>query len=259
MGLFDTINAVFHMITQFVITVYELILLFLSLILQLFMRKATDSHTPIPQVTPPPEIPPSSNVSTFNWSLVKSVFLWGSLIILTIIALRQYIAFNRDLSEELRRFRPLRWLLVAWDRFKASLRKANRSMGTFIQNSLKRLRNLAPQAAATGEWDFINLRQLSPRQKVIFYYLALVRRAKEAGLPRQDGQTPYEYARSLTSSLEEEKEAVNALTESFLEARYSRHEIPARAAHRARSIWEVIRHVLKNVRRSRLEESSKDN
>ncbi len=55
---------------------------------------------------------------------------------------------------------------------------------------------------------FINPRRLSPRQKVIFYYLAMVRRAREAGLPRQDDQTPYEYARSLTSSLEDGKQDV---------------------------------------------------
>ena len=67
------------------------------------------------------------------------------------------------------------------------------------------MRSQGSKSSRTGEWDFINLRRLTPRQKVLFYYLALVRRAKEAGIPRKDGQTPYEYARSLTSSLVEEK------------------------------------------------------
>jgi len=40
--------------------------------------------------------------------------IWSILVVLAILALRQYIAFNRDLSEELRRFRPLRWLVNAW-------------------------------------------------------------------------------------------------------------------------------------------------
>jgi hypothetical protein len=120
------------------------------------------------------------------------------------------------------------------------------------------LRRFGPDPARPGEWDYINPRRLTPRQKVIFYYLALVRRAKEAGIPRQDGQTPYEYARSLTSSLEEGKDGVEAMTESFVEARYSRHDIPAKEARRAESIWETIRHVLQNVRRSRREEKPKD-
>jgi hypothetical protein len=212
----------------------------------------------MPQITPPPPNIQNGNASPINWELVKSILLWGSLIVLVIVALRQYIAFNRELAEELRRFRPLRWLLAAWDRFKASFKKANKTVAAFIQNSLKRLRSLAPESAGPGGWDFVNPRRLTPRQKVLFYYLALVRRAREAGLPRQDYQTPYEYARTLTSSLKAEKDDLDSMTESFIEARYSRHDIPAKTARRAESIWETIRRVLKNVRRGRQEDQPKD-
>jgi hypothetical protein len=238
---------------------YELFLFVIALITSLLARNSTVPQTPIPQITPPPVSLTTPNVSTFNWELVKAIFLWGSLIVLVIMALRQYIAYNRDLSEELRRFRPLHWLFNAWNRFKASLKKANKSVGTFIQNNLKRLRSLGPESASHGEWDFINPRRLPPRQKVIFYYLAMVRRGREAGLPRQDGQTPYEYARSLTSSLKKEKEDLDVMTESFIEARYSRHNIPPKEARRIEYIWEAIRRVLRNVRRSRQEDKSKDN
>jgi hypothetical protein len=180
------------------------------------------------------------------------------LIVFIIIALRQYISFNRDLAEELRRFRPIHWLMAAWEKFKASFKKANQTVGTFIQNSLKRLRRSESDATKTGEWDFINPRRLSSRQKILFYYLALVRRAREAGIPRQENQTPYEYARSLTSAMVEEKESVDAMTASFVEARYSRHDIPASEARRAASIWEAIRNVLQNARRSRRDERRKD-
>lgn len=258
MGLFDTLNAVFYVIYQFIQTLYGLILLLITLIIHLLSKAIPEPPTTIPDVTPQPEVLPAPALSTFNWELVKSVLLWGSLIVLVIIAVRQYIAFNRDLSEELRRFRPLRWLLAAWDRFKASFKKANQSVGTYIQNSLKRLRRLVPQPAKP-DWDFLNPRRLSPRQKVIFYYLAMVKRAREAGLPRQADQTPYEYARALTSSLEDGKQDVGEMTESFIEARYSRHDIPARAAIRAASIWEILRQVFKNVRKARQAEDAPKN
>ena len=258
MGLLDTLNAVFHILYLFILALYGLFLLVLSLFAHLLARTSTGSQTPIPQITPPPESLPAANASTINWELVKSVLLWGSLVVLVIVALRQYIAYNRDLSEELRRFRPMRWLFAAWGRFKASFKKANKSVGAFIQNSLKRLRRMGPEPTRPGEWDFINPRRLPPRQKVIFYYLALVRRAREAGLPRLDGQTPYEYARSLTSNLEEEKNDVDAMTESFIEARYSRHDIPAKTARRAENLWETIRKVLQNKRRSSQEGKQKD-
>jgi Domain of unknown function (DUF4129) len=245
MGLFETLNALISLLYRLIMTLYGLFLLGLTLIARLLLRKQADSPIAIPQITPQPETPPAAIAAPMYWELIKSVLLWGSLIALVIVALRQYIAFNRDLSEELRRFRPLRWLFSAWDRIKASLGKANKSVGAFVRNSLKRLRNLGPEPAGPGKWDFINPRRLSPRQKVIFYYLALVRRAKEAGMPRQEDQTPYEYARSLTSNLAEEKDDVDKLTESFIEARYSRHEIPAKVARRAENIWETIRHEFK--------------
>ena len=81
-----------------------------------------------------------------------------------------------------------------------------------------------------------------------------MRRADEAGLPRKDGQTPYEYAHSLTSNLEEGKDGVEALTESFVEARYSRHDIPPKEARRIETIWETVRRVLRIVRKSQQEE-----
>jgi hypothetical protein len=121
------------------------------------------------------------------------------------------------------------------------------------------LRNIVRPPARSSDWSFINPRRLDPRQKIIFYYLALVRRANEAGLPRKDGQTPYEYAHTLTSSLEEGKDGVEALTESFVEARYSRHDIPLKEARRIESIWETIRRVLRIAGKSRREEEdSKD-
>jgi hypothetical protein len=150
------------------------------------------------------------------------------------------------------------WLLNAWERFKAAFRKTNKSIGTFVQNRLQRLRRFTPDSTRLGEeWDYVNPRRLSPRQKVIFYYLALVRRAREAGLTRQQNQTSYEYAHSLASSLKEEKEGVDTMTEAFIEARYSRHDIPAKAALRAESVWETIRRMLINARKASQEEKPK--
>ena len=257
MGLNDTINAVFYFIYQVVLLVYGLFLLAVTLLASLIFKKPAATQEIIPTTTPAPESFPISHVSTFNWGLAKSVILWGGLIVFIIIALRQYISFNRDLSEELRRFRPIHWLISAWGRLRVSFKKANKSVGAFIQSSLKRLRSIGANPTRPGEWDFINPRRLSPRQKVIFYYLALVRRAREAGIPRQADQTPYEYARSLASSLTEEKDGVDAMTESFIEARYSRHEIPAKTARRAETIWETIRDVLQNARKARRDDKPK--
>ena len=259
LGLLGTIQAILFLIYQFIMVVYGLILVLFSFLVSLFMKKNTGTQEPAaPQATPTPLQFPQETGGNSNWELVRSIILWGGLIVLAIIALRQYLAYNRDLAQDLRRFRPLKWLGGAWKRLIASLRKANRSVGIFIENGLKRLRSLRQEPDTPGEWRFINPRRLSPREKVIFFYLALVRRAKEAGLPRQEDQTPYEYARSLTSSLKEEADNVDAMTEAFIEARYSRHVIPARSAKETESIWERIRKTLRKVRRAAREKKTLD-
>jgi Domain of unknown function (DUF4129) len=257
LGLFDTLSAVYDLIVRFFLVLYAIILLVFSLVARLFFREDPNSQTPLPKLTLPPE-EPSAAASVINWALVRSIILWGALIVLGFVAIRQYIAYNRDLFEELRRFRPLAWLFSAGERLKASFKKANTAVGAFIQNSLKRLRRPGPEPVRLGAWYFINPLRLPARQKVIFYYLALVRRAREAGLPRQQNQTPYEYAHALASSLAEEKDDLDGLTESFIEARYSQHDIPSRAARRAESIWETIRRVLKSVKNTRREDRMED-
>jgi hypothetical protein len=257
MGLIETLNAVFYLIYRVFMILYGLIMLAITLFVSLFNKQPKIEEVPTQAPTPPPEALPPSPVATFDWTLVKSIILWGGLIVFTIIALRQYISFNQDLSRELRRFRPLRWLMNAWEKLKASFKKANKSVETFIQNSLKRLRRSEPDITRRSEWDFINPRRLSPRQKVFFYYLALVRRAREVGLPRRDDQTPYEYARSLSAALTDDKEQVEAMTAAFVEARYTPHEISSGEATRTESLWETIRQVLKRVKKSRRPEQEK--
>ena len=261
LGFFATLMAVFRLLTQFIVDFFLLMQLAIALIAHLLgqTQALPQGPTPLLNNLPTNQLPTLPKAGPSIWSLVESVLAWGALIALAIIALRQYIAFNRDLSEELRQFRPVRWLLHAWERFKTAFRKTNQSIGAFVQGRLEYLRRLVPEAARAGaDWDYVNPRRLSPRQKVIFYYLALVRRAREAGMPRQENQTPYEYAQSLASSLQKEKEGVNDMTNAFIEARYSRHDIPAKAARRAETVWETIRRVLKNVKKASQEEKVKE-
>jgi hypothetical protein len=258
MGFFATLNAVMQIIYQIVTTIYTFFALIFALIARLLIPSSMNMPQQVmPVETPPPEGLPPATPSGIDWNLVSSVIFWLVLVVLVMIALRQYIAFHRDLSDELKRFKPLKWLLAAWERLKVNFRKANKSVGALIQSGIKRLRSLGATPPSLDEWDYINPHKLNSREKIIFYYLALVRRAREAGLPRQDGDTPYEYARSLTSNLEEGKEGVQAITESFVEARYTRHNITAEDAHRANSTWEAIRRALRNVRKARQEDKPK--
>jgi hypothetical protein len=256
MGFFDTFMAVFGFVYEIIATVYAFIFFLFRIISSLLFHPAT-SQLPIVPPAPTPEAFTPAAPSGINWTLIKSIIFWVGLVVLVVVALRQFILFNKDLAGELKRFRPLRWLALFWKRVTGSVKKANQAVGIFVQSSLKRLRALGRTPTNLSDWEYINPRRLDPRQKIIFYYLALLRRAGEAGLPRQDGQTPYEYARSLPPTLAEAKDGVEDLTGSFVEARYSVHDIPANEASRVETLWETVRRILRSVRKSKRAEEKK--
>lgn len=250
LGLLATINALFHIIYLAVLAVYGLFLLLFHSLFQLLVRNPPSAPVPISSVTPPP--PSISDISqgVTNWQLFESILIWCLLIVLAIIAVRQYLAYNKNLSDELRGLRPIRWIAILWKRLWDSFRQANQTVGTFIQNRWNHLRSRNIPMTKSVDWDFINPHRLSTRQKVIFYYFALIRRAGDAGFPRRDEQTPYEFANSIGANIKEEKEALDTLTDSFIEARYSRHTITLDTAKSSETIWETLRKVLRKVRSS---------
>jgi hypothetical protein len=254
MGLLATLSALLDLLYKLMGLLYALIFITINFLSQLFFRRPTSVLPPqiLPAVTPAPVQLPSSAPSPF-WKMLESFLFWGLLGALVIIALRQYILFNKDLADELKKFRPWRWLALFWKRVTASVKKANKSVGVFVQSSLKRLRNLGRAPEDVNEWDYINPRRLNNRQKVIFYYLALLRRADEAGLHRGDGQTPYEFKQSILPTMAEGEEAVETLTNSFVEARYSQHDIPRETTGKIEGLWEAVRRRFKAIRKHKLD------
>ena len=91
---------------------------------------------------------------------------------------------------------------------------------------------------------FVNLHRLSSREKAIFFFLSLVRRGEEKGLPRQKAQTPHQYADKLQSSLPDVEADLDTMAASFVEARYSLHPISEEEAGIVRRAWNHVRRAL---------------
>jgi hypothetical protein len=73
----------------------------------------------------------------------------------------------------------------------------------------------------------------------------MLRRGGERGYTRGLTQTPYEYARALESQVPEIDQDVDSITEEFIEARYSRHDIPPEHVGLVRRYWERIKRALR--------------
>ena len=110
------------------------------------------------------------------------------------------------------------------------------------QNILSRLegRRILPAGS------LIRLRALDPRRQIYFFYLAMIRRGGEQGVPRQPSQTPAEYASTLEKALPSGEEDIDSITQAFVEARYSRRKVDAGDADLVKATWGRIRRALQS-------------
>lgn len=207
----------------------------------------------LPPFKPPSfEAPPSVGGQAPWWELLKSLVFW--IVFLGVIAysLGYYFSAHRESWAWLRKWAPVRFLLQIWEWLRGGWQAAGAGLGRVGRRSWQGLRRLwSGQAASAESW--LRLNSLSPRQRVIFTFLALVRRGKEAGLPRHPAQTAGEYAQQVKNWMPEEEgvqAALQALTDDFLEARYSAHQIPENQARHAQGLWQQISRAFRRRQRS---------
>ena len=96
---------------------------------------------------------------------------------------------------------------------------------------------------------FCRLGALSPRERTLYYYLSILRRAKRKGLPRRQSQTPYEYDETIKPHLKNTQKEMDLLTEDFVEARYSQHPIEEARERQTRTRWKRVRAAIRALKR----------
>ena len=148
------------------------------------------------------------------------------------------------------------WLSRA--RLGARIVELARWMAAWLRGAQKTIRNALgnPRAGPTLTDRLPHLNpglrsvgRLSPRERVLFFYRALLRRAAEGGLPRSPGLTPDEYAARIRPGIDPEAvPPVDALTDAYLTARYSRQDVGVEDAAHARTWWERARDALRRHR-----------
>jgi hypothetical protein len=179
------------------------------------------------------------NLSAWGESLVFWLLFLGVFALSFVFLLRQ----RPEVDRLLRRLLPWSWLTERWRALTGAGRRLGQEAARLVQAGLLRLRSQV--RAPAPPWRYLNLRRLSPRDRVRFYYQALLRRGREHGLPRRPAETPLEYERHLIQALPEAETAVSDLTDDFVEAQYSGHAITPPMAESARRRWEAVRRRLR--------------
>jgi hypothetical protein len=155
----------------------------------------------------------------------------------------QYARRNPVLMEALQRLPGWPRLIAWWRRLLRLLGGLSDQLANALQARLTARSAALNRSGTRRRW--LNLRRLSPREQVQFYYRAMLRRGGERGLSRRPAQTPGEYARDLRQHLPDVEADVSGLTNDFIEARYSQHSIVPERVNTVRRYWARIKAALK--------------
>lgn len=99
-----------------------------------------------------------------------------------------------------------------------------------------------------GGPGFLHRGPRTARGRVLWYYARTSKRLGQNGLPRGGSQTPREYEAVVGIGLTEAQPDMHRLTETFLVARYSGHEVADSDAEVARTAWGRIRDAVRRFR-----------
>jgi hypothetical protein len=246
MGFLDTIGGLIYFIGQLVLFLAFWILWPIAQLLNfLFSLLATDSEQEPLNIQPPEMLVGEGGTPVGWWELLKSILYWALIISVTGYFLLYYLRQNKVLWERMRSIPLLQWLRLRFRRFWSWLRGINQKLAAVLAAGRQILFPTGRQPVKSGRSRSFNIRRASARQKVIFFYLRMVERGKEEGLERRPAQTHIQYRETLEQTLPEVEGEIDGITASFMEARYTRHEIPEEQAGVVQNLWKRILQALR--------------
>jgi hypothetical protein len=261
LGFFSVLGTLLEFLIAVLLFLGQLILTLLMLLVSLpFLLFGGSAPNVMPSAPPPmpvfPPPPPASPlINPELWALIRSIFLWGSLILILVFAFIQFVRQHGGIRAALRNSRVTNWLVLAWQWLYRGANKTREDLTRVIVDGWQSLVSRLEGKRILPRSDWINPRSLDPRRQVYFFYLAMIRRGAEQGLARKPSQSPVEYAAQMEKALPAAVEDIESITEAFVEARYSRQEVDSKKANAVKATWGRIRRALQEKLR---EEQSKN-
>ncbi len=222
------------------------VLLFSIPFLLLGKQPPLTNTAPALELPPPPVEAAAAPATSAIWILIRSILLWGSLILIIVFSLAQFIRQHDTLLARLRKAPVVNWLIFLWEWLRSNAGKTRDGLSRVVAEGWQGIVARLERNRVFPRPDWISLRSLDPRRQIYFFYHAMLRRSDQHGLKRKASQTPAEYARTLEKSLPDASEDIDSITGAFVEARYSRHEVNSGRADIVKATWERIRRALQD-------------
>jgi hypothetical protein len=254
LGFLSILSYILGYILNIFIFIFSLLWSILLLIISLpFLLFAGESPIDSPKMPPLPN-PPMPPVETqpgtpIPWlEVLKSALFWIVFIGIISFSITNYYRQHQDLLIRISRIPGLSWLpkfwswlrtiFQGWEERRIKSREARRA-------KREQAKSLTPSKDSVR---FLSLRRLTPRQRIYFFFQAMVRRGGEKGIHKRISHTPYEYADNLQDGLPEVDEEISSMTDAFVSARYSLREVDSKEVNIVKRYWNRVRTALKSKR-----------
>lgn len=249
-GFLTVLQTLVAVIINAIYTVMAVILAFFtSLMARLFGGPPTQAPPEAPPVAASPELPRLTYVPTHpaGWiDLLQNILFWAIFVAIIFFAFRYYLAQRQGVISMLKRWPIWFFLKQAWTWLRSRFLSVNRLVSSMVESGTARLRALVRKSGEGFDPLMTISRRLPPRQRILLVYLAMVRWNNQNGIYRKGSETPNEYARSLRRVLPDAEQEITLLTNSFMEARYTRHDITRDQAELMQVAWEHFQENLRN-------------
>ncbi|MSP14290.1 MAG: DUF4129 domain-containing protein [Chloroflexi bacterium] len=246
-GILETIQwllwGVLLLLTLLYAAIFFVLALIWALIASLLLGKAYQSP-PLPPMELPPLLQsagPAGGAPPW-WKILRALLFWIIFSAILIYLIRSYLQDRPGWLAALARL-PLigplwRWLVQVWQDLRQWV--VATAIAVLPDITRKRVGGQTAGGGAPGVW----WRRYSPREQAREFYLSLVRRAGQKGLPRFADQTAFEYSQRLRDTLPAADPDLELLTQAFVEARYSAHPVSEAQVGQLRQSWQRLRRLL---------------
>jgi hypothetical protein len=181
-GLFKMVEIAVMVASYLVALLYALLLAPLGwVVMRLFGSDVAPEPSPLP--TPPPIEPsePRASAGTLpGWlEVLRSFVFWAAMLGMVIYVLRSYLRDRPELLKALGAFSPIR----ALRRFLVALWRRLSGLAEIVNERIPRLSLRLARKPPEELFRFFRLGALSPRERILYYYLSILRRAGRRGFP----------------------------------------------------------------------------
>lgn len=251
LGFLATAGIVVLLLIRVLVFIFQVIILLLTLPLAWLMSflglSLPQSGTASAPTLPP--MPPSSPGTPVPWlEVLRSLVFWLVALAITWYLVKSYLDDQPELVKRLKGFTLIGFIIRLLAQFWELVKGWTRAGLDMIPTAARGSELEQDNASATNIWNWLGLRRLSPRERILYYYLNILKRAERHGSTRQADQTPYEYEPDLQQSVPNVQSEVHVLTDVFVRARYSQQGFTEKHARLVKQQWQQIRKALGRTR-----------